>query len=667
MKKQDLLAGLFHGKENNQDNQPKTEKILFYILLIVSFFTVIIVYFKADSTYDSGDGIVHYQIARYSWKYPYFFLDLWGKPVFTLLSSPFAQFGLKGMYLFQALNAAVISGFLFSIASKINLKFAWTIPAFVFFAPVYFAVMNSGLTEICFGTVFMFSAWLVFNKKYYASALIASLLPFVRAEAYVVMPLLAVIYAYRRKFFAIPLLITATIVYTFIGYFHYKDILWIIHENVQYVGDNYPGMKGSYLHYFGTYRQIWGSVYTVLLLLGSGTILSQVYRLFQRKPEHEFVEEVFVLFLGSTVGVFFLHSMLCGMPGIVNNLGMVRYLAVLIPSSALIALIGLNMINRPAFTKIIFFKPAIVIIVVILMVGSSFTQWFYPFMPSNEQIVIRQMATYIQTKRPNFKKICFLHPSLPFYADLDPYDTKRVEKISAANLESLNQLPDSTLLLWDSHFMKVEGQIPFNWLSENPNFIMLKHYRFRYEELPFIACLFIRAANPMPVPIPAELVSPDGFIQENLPTASVVYSFENDSLDFNQWLALRTSFSGRNAMVFKPEMEFGPVFQKTIRDISKEGNVKSVTFKFNLNQAENVNDLVGVIQIIENNKQVFWEGLVIKQSLNTNQWNAVELHHSYPEAIKNNDCKVNIYIWNKGKRKFYINDFQITFESVINQ
>jgi hypothetical protein len=666
MRKQNILAGLFPGKDDNPDNQAKTERILFYILLIISFFTVIIIYLKADTTYDQGDGVVHYQIARYSWKYPHLFLDLWGKPFFTLISSPFAQFGLKGINIFQALNAAAICWFLFSIASKIKLKFAWTIPAFVFFAPVYFAVMNSGLVEVCFGMMYLFSFWLVFNKKYCASALVASLLPFVRPEAYVVMPLLAVIYAYRRKFLAIPLLLTAAIIYSIIGYSYYKDIWWIIHQNYQLVGDSYPGMKGSYFHYFGFYNQIWGSVYTVLLLLGIGIILTQAYRLFRSKPEHEFVEEVFVLFLGSTIGCFILHSLLCGMPGILNNLGMLRYLAVLIPSSALIALIGFNMINLPAFTKFNFLKAAIVIMVVILVIRSSFAQRYYPFKPNTEQLVMKQMSSYIKSTCPDFKKVFYWHPLLPLFAELDPYDIKRVEMLWSASLESLNQMPDSTLILWDSHFMKGEGQIPFKWLSENPNFTMLKHYQFGNDDPSFEACLFIRAASPLPVPSQVEVVSPDGLVIENHPTVSLRYTFENDSLDFLQWFAHRTSFSGRNAVAFTPEMEGGPIFQKRIRDISKYRNLKSVTLKFNLNQADSIKGLVCVIQIKDNDKQAIWEGLTIKQPLNPNQWNTIELHHSFREAIKNEDFLVNIYIWNNRNRKFYIDDFQITFESIVD-
>ena len=448
MKKQNSLVHiLFPAKYNNQYSQLSTENILFYFLLIISFFTIIIIYFKADSPYDTGDGIVHYQIARYSWEYPHLFLDWWGKPFFTLVSSPFAQFGIKGMYFFQALNAALISFLIFKIALKLKLKYLWTIPVFVFFAPIYFAVMNSGLVEIFFGTIFTLSAWLVFNKKYYASAMAASLLPYIRPEAYVVLPLLVIIYGYRRKLLAIPLLLTASIIYTIIGYFHFKDILWIIHHNYQLVGDNYAGMKGSYLHYFGLYYQIWGPVYALFLILGIGIIFMQVYWLLRGKSKNEFVEEIFILFLGNTIGCFILHSFLYAMPGILNNLGMTRYLATLIPSSALIALIGLNLIDLPKFNRFGFFKPLVLILSVVLIFWTSLAQWYYPFRPNNEQYVVKQMARYIQSELPDFKKVYFFHPLFPFYAEIDPYDLDKVEVLWSANLESLSQLPDNTLIL----------------------------------------------------------------------------------------------------------------------------------------------------------------------------------------------------------------------------
>jgi hypothetical protein len=58
---------------------------------------------------------------------------------------------------------------------------------------------------------------------------------------------------------------------------------------------------------------------------------------------------------------------------------------------------------------------------------------------------------------------------------------------------------------------------------------------------------------------------------------------------------------------------------------------------------------------------------MIKQTIVPQQWNVVELHHSFAEPIHNEDFKVNIYFWNKEKRRFYIDDFKIIFGTVKKQ
>jgi len=645
--------------------EPKTNKILFYLLLFLSFITVIVIYFTADAPYDTGDGITHYLISKYSWKHPYLLLDLWGKPLFTLVSSPFSQFGLKGMYVFQALNAALISWFLFSIASKINLKNTWIIPALIFFAPVYFAVMNSGLVEIFFGTMFMFSVWLVFNKHFYTSAFVASLIPFVRPEAYVVMPLLFLVYVYRRKFLALPLLLSGTVIYTIAGYTHYKDIFWIITKNYKLIGDNYSGFKGSYFHYFHLYDEIWGTVYTFLLLLGTWIIVYQAYMFFRRKPQHEFIAEVFLLFLGSTVGCFILHSLLCGMPGILNNLGILRYLAVLIPGSAFIALIGLDKIAFAGISKFRFIQPLFITTILVLIVRSSFAQWYYPFRQNNEGLVMKQMGIYLQSAWPAYRKICFLHPLLPTVANIDPFDSKKVEVLWSTNLDQINSFADSTLMLWDSHFMRGEGRIPLSALTDNPNFILLKHYKFAYEELPFEACLFLKVTNKTAahLTVPVELVSEKGLADNTLATDSISFTFDNDPAVFRQWKAKEVLFSGKSAIEFKSETEYGPVFSKKISDLNLEGYISSVKIRFNIFQTDSIMKMVAVIEIKDDDNQVMWEGLVNNHSLKLNLWNPIGLQHLFTEPIKDKDLRVNIYIWNKDKQNFYIKDFNIIFNS----
>lgn len=132
----------------------KTFKFLHYPL-VVSMVFIFVYYMEAigDIILSPGDGINHFQIAKYSWNYPGLFFDHWGKPLFTLLSSPFAQFGFKGMIFFNICLFVVSSIFLVKISKKLTLKNEWLAIALCFAAPVYFRIVLSGLTEILFSTI----------------------------------------------------------------------------------------------------------------------------------------------------------------------------------------------------------------------------------------------------------------------------------------------------------------------------------------------------------------------------------------------------------------------------------------------------------------------------------------------------------------------------------
>jgi hypothetical protein len=647
---------------------PKANKILFCILLTLSFITVVYIYISSDAPYDTGDGITHYLIARYSWIHPHQFLNMWGKPFFTLISSPFAQFGLKGIYVFQALNAAIISWLLFSISNKINLKNTWIIPAFIFFAPIYFAVMNSGLVEIFFGTIFIVTIWMVFNKHYYASAFVASLIPFVRPEAYVVMPLLILVYIYRKKLPAIPVMLSGTIIYSVAGYNHYKDIFWIITNNYKLVGDNYGSKRFSYFRYFGLYDEIWGTLYTILLLIGIGVICYQFFRLLQKDPKHEFVVEVFLLFVGSTIGFFVLHSLLCGMPGILNNLGMKRYLAVLIPGSAFIALISINLLSIEFFEKLRYLRMFLILSILTLVVYSAFSQWFYPFKQYNEGIVMKQVGRYIKTSWPDLKKICYAHPLIPVVSDIDPFDGSKVDVLWSAEFDKINNLPDSSLLIWDSHFMKGECNIPINFLIESPKFVLLKHYRFAIPDLPFEVYVFLKAKKDTlgRDSIPVELVGEKGLVSTNQISDSLIFTLANNPADFKPWLERRIPFSGKSAIAFKSGDEFGPVFSKKVSEIAKNGSINSVRLSAGIYQPDSLVKMIAVIEIKDGDKQLSWEGLVYKNGITPNQWDIINYQYTFLQPITNMDASVNIYLWNKDKQIFYIDDFKIVFNTGSN-
>jgi len=213
--------------------------------------------------------------------------------------------------------------------------------------------------------------------------------------------------------------------------------------------------------------------------------------------------------------------------------------------------------------------------------------------------------------------------------------------------------------------MKGEGNIPLNWLSENPNFVMLKHFKFSNEELPFEACLFLHTAQATtPSPVAIELVYPDGQDPRLNKEDTTVVDLLSHPSAFQKWLPLQATVSGEKALEFKPDIEYGPAFLEKISTLHLKGILKSVTLNFGIQSDDSLKDIIGVVEIKDHDKQTAWEGMQIKQPLQPNKWNAIELHHSYPETVTNTDYDVNIYIWNKGKKKFYIKDFKIVFGSI---
>ena len=85
-----------------------TERAAYALALLLGI-ALLLLHSANEGLLEMGDGVQHYQIARFSWRHPELFLDLWGKPLFTLLASPFAQFGHTGVVVFNTV-VAVISG-----------------------------------------------------------------------------------------------------------------------------------------------------------------------------------------------------------------------------------------------------------------------------------------------------------------------------------------------------------------------------------------------------------------------------------------------------------------------------------------------------------------------------------------------------------------------------
>lgn len=642
----------------------KRENYLFYCLLGILFFYFSYVEYTAGAPFDGGDGITHYIISRFSWKHPELFLDLWGKPLFTLISSPFSQFGQVGINMFQVICALSTSWFCYRIAQKLNLDFAWLIPIFVCFSPIYFAVINSGLTEPFFGCLLMFSIWMIFEKKYIVAALVASLLPFIRSEAYAVLPLIGLVLLFHKQFISVLLLSAGTIIYGVIGYFYYGDALWLIHQNQSLFGNNYPGAgKLELFHYVKHYHEFMGKPIGILVLCGFIAALVFLYRVFFTKVKPPFFIENVILVYGSFFACFVLHTLLAWHPDLLNNLGMMRYMVTLIPSAALIALQGLNLIFSFPFKKSYLRDALISSVFCVLIIYSAVDRWYYPFRADAEQVVIKATGEWMNRTFPNRPKICYMHPYLPLVSDIDPYNEKDATLFWGLDKNKLSALPDSTLFIWDSHYAPQEGKLPIDLLTSDTNLIPLKHFQYYQDLLLFETWVFMKVStrqNSAAELISTELITKSGPLNNLTLIDSKMYDFDSTKPKDQSMLSSENFVSGKASLKYTAENEFGPVFSKKIEELKLPLKMIEINFKFF--PCDSIKDMIPVLEIKDGNKVIFWYGETIPRPVIYNSWNSCEIKKIL-SLTQASDCTFSFYFWNKGKNKFYVDDISFRYHT----
>ncbi len=632
-----------------------------FIVGIVLFYTC----FHAESVYDSGDGITHYLISKYSWKHPELLIHLWGKPFFTLLSSPFSQFGLLGIRVFQVFCALATSYFTFRVAKKLDLKFAWLLPLFICFSPIYFAVINSGLTEIFFGCVFMFSVWMIFENKFILAALAASFLPFVRSEAYVILPLIALLFLFRKKWICLPLLLFAPIVYSIAGTSYYNDFFWIINQSQSLTDEGYTGGKGEFLHYINHYEEITGTILYYLISIGLIAVLYKLFIYLKNRADNSrsfFVLEESVLIFGSFLAVLFLHSFLFWYKGFsYTNLGMMRYMAVLIPSASLIALRGMNAILFPLKNHLVA-SVLIAASAAVLIMKAPFQQNYFPFRLGAEEKVVDTAGRWFLHSDFKNNMLYYSQQFLITLADKDPFDKKEAEELIYVDKNNFtSNIKDSAVVIWDAHYSPAEGRLPLDSLRGNPHFELLREFVPAHEftvlgDHKFIICVFqkhnfLPAGNSNPTAPPDALcVDWNGFEA-------------GEKSQQPEMLSAEKYYSGKQSAKSTAATEFGPGIQKPLAEINQWESLKEIQMQLKLFASAQPKDLYGVMEIMgTDNKQLNWQSVKIQlQDTSMSRWASVSCGFFIDPVylIKGNYLK--LYVWNSGKNNFYTDDMKISF------
>jgi hypothetical protein len=432
------IAGFFKHEYN----------VLILVLSLLFVFFLIILW-KTEGYIGEADSITHYMYSRYSWRFPEFFLHHWAKPLFTLLTSPFAQFGHGGMAVFNLLAGLASAYLAWLSARKLGYKSGYLIPVMLFFMPVYSLNVLSGLTEVLFGLNIILTTYLCLERKYLPAAIVISFSPLVRTEGIILIPVFGLFFIIMKQYRYIPWFLTGTLVYSIAGYFYNSDFFWLITQ-MPYAGgavDLYG--TGRITYFVDLSPKIFGPFSAIMIALG---ILLVIIDLVRKKTKIIY-DEVLLVFLPFVI--YFLAHSVMWWSGIGKSFGMHRYMIAIMPLGAIITVKAFNLMKN-YFDNLNHKKtPGIIFSVIFTLLIISQPFKILPGFPKKfgtMEKVMHEASRYILENDLNKNKIYFYDPAFIYFIGFDPFDPNQAREF-VPNPETPHiDIQENEIVIWDGHF-----------------------------------------------------------------------------------------------------------------------------------------------------------------------------------------------------------------------
>jgi len=460
------------------------QKIGFALLTVSVLFISYFVWISAGF-HGGGDSLAHYRLAKFSWERPINLLDHWGKPFFTLLATPFAQFGFKGIQYFNLLGGVITALLAMAIAAHFNWKHRWVLVPFTLFAPIYFQEFFSGLTEVTFAWLLLLAYWLRLKKQFAASLILLSFLPFVRTEAVLFLGWFGLIDLIERRSWQPLLLLLGTILYSLIGWVAKGDILWVINEMPYTGGENIYG-SGMLTHYLSLIPETLGWILLLPALVGTALLPTE---LLKGEKDAQWVFNYLVVPALLYIGF---HSIMWYVGRV--SLGLPRMIAVVAPLFALLAMYGFQVLFRNMSRLA---GGLLAFGICGFLVCNTIANEKLPVELGDEEKVLEQVAEFIRDSDLTHHKIHYYSLYNEVSLGLDPHNAEQCQQIVHYRAHPEEEVKSGSLVIWDSHYAPNEGAMPLENLSLNDQFKILRVFRPKTSfntlgDKPFEVYLFLR-------------------------------------------------------------------------------------------------------------------------------------------------------------------------------
>ena len=613
------------------------KKHVFYIILTaIVLFQFFLILFNGDN-FVGAENISHFQIARYSFKYPGLFLDLWGKPVYSTLLASFTLFGYNAAKVFNLIVAVLTLILTAKLAEKIfkgSSNYAILLTAF---SPVYFFLMNTCLPEVLFSLSLVVAVYLFIKNKFYYSAIVLSFIPFILFQGILLFPVFILAYLLKRAYWPILLMGLGTFFYTLSGFFAFGDFLWIMHKFPYSMGLG-GSEGGSLFHFINSSNLIFGIPFLVLVVLGL------VYWLFQIIRNFSFKDESFLLFIvisGSWLIYFvaFSFELWEGTDASVN-----RAIGAVIPLAALTSLKGIQFISEKIKDQRI--ATGVISLFALVQVFMLFIHYDIPSKSTPIEELIKKSTAYV--KQADFAgKVYYFDPEILFQLGIDPYDQSKCCLGIEDKIQPSNNMEWGDLLVWDAQFGPNNWKVQLENLEKDPNLIRMESF-YPHEKIKvmggfdYSVQIFKKSVNKND-----SLTISNNFTQ--------VLSFENyvesrviEADGFKVWKMDSTQ-------EYSPTIKLSPDVVKQYETIEIE-----VTLDYKALEPLKHDETVLVFSVENDGKSLHYESadLVFSGS----DWKQLRLNVKLPTNILTGS-KVLAYIWNQRRKQLLMKSLTVNVKS----
>lgn len=448
------------------DRSPEFKSTLgaFLVLLFLAIFT--------NGTADDGDSVHHYLHARWAFETPDLLFRNWGKPLYTLLTAPFAQLGFIGAKIMNVIWSSLAIWFTVLIGRHFGIRHLWLMPIFSLLAPIFLINTLSSLTEPMMGAALTGSVFLILRKRIGWAVVLISFIPFIRSEGLITLCLTLLYLIVRKDFKFIPLLAVGHLVYGLAGWPVHGTPLWPF-TTLGYATLEPKYGIGNWEHFLGHLPEIINWVQVVLLVVGIWYAIVNFILTGDLFRKNKGRDEVWLVY-GNFLSIFLGHVVFWAL-GIFMSFGLLRVMLPVLPFASLIALRGLQVLesavpeSKPKLAKV-----ARIVLLVGMIVSFAFVyKWPRPLLLTDTQKDHRAAGEFIQKSIPDFDEYTLYAdaPNLAWEMNFNWFDKKRVRE--SWRFFSGELLSPKSLLLWDAHFMGSEMRRPFEDLEKDKRLKLL--------------------------------------------------------------------------------------------------------------------------------------------------------------------------------------------------